>query len=112
MAQFNVASKRCPLCNSVAVEKADDNISFKRRASHRCTKCGAQLTTKMTNQVAWCVPAVAASIAVMWLTFPWLQHANIPSSVRAGLIGGIVGLGWWFSFYFLFRGIVFQPWEQ
>jgi hypothetical protein len=112
MAQFSTASKQCPLCNSVAVEKADDNISFKRRPSHRCTKCGAALTTKMTWEVAWCVPALGVSIATFSITFPWIQQSQMPGALQTVLMAGIGGLGASFAFQPLVRGIVFEPWKE
>ena len=112
MSEFNVVSKKCPVCGAAAVELIDNNISLKRRPRHHCTKCGAKLTTQMTLKALWCAPALGIAILAMWLTIPWLQHASLHPGLRTALIGGLGGLAVSFPFRVLSRAIVFRPWTQ
>ena len=109
MAQFNVLSKRCPLCREPSVEPIDGRLRFKP-PTHRCAKCGAQLKTTFTRSALLAVPVAIISLSVMYIAITWLQQSQaITGVVRAGLLGGIIVLAFSIPGNVALRGIVFCP---
>jgi len=109
MAEFNVLSRRCPLCREPSVEPIKGRLSF-RLPTHRCAKCGAELKTTFTRSALWSVPVGVVALSVMYITITWLQQSQaITGVVRAGLMGGIVALAFSIPANVALRGIVFCP---
>jgi hypothetical protein len=105
-------SKRCPLCGEVAVEKINDDISFKRRASHHCTAYGAKLTTAGTLQMLWTIPGAALSMGAAFFFVTWIKQNEVVTGAGfAALLGGTFGLAIAISNWFVWPGIVFRPWQ-
>lgn len=111
MSEFNVPSKKCPVCREVAVERLGGGLNAKG-ATHRCGKCGAQLKTSLTRSAIWSIPVAAISFTAMYFTFEWLQQAqSIAPVVRAGLAGLIGALAFSIPAKIVMRSIVLQPYK-
>jgi hypothetical protein len=111
MAQFNVLSKQCPVCQAEAVEQIDNHIRF-RPPTHRCSKCNAMLKTVATPETLWSVPVFALVIALFVASLQWLQAQDMSGLVRSALMGGLGALAFAVPFNVAMRGIVFRRFEQ
>jgi hypothetical protein len=109
MAEFNVLSRRCPLCREPSVEPIKGRLSF-GLPTHHCAKCGAELKTTFTLSALWSIPVSAIALSVMYIAITWLQQSQeITGVIRAGLMGGIVALSFSITANVALRGIVFCP---
>jgi hypothetical protein len=111
MSEFNVPSRKCPVCREAAVVRLGGGLNVKG-ATHRCGKCGAQLKTSLTRPALWGIPVAAVSFAGMYFAFDWLQQAqSIAPVVRAGLAGIIGALAFSIPAKIIMRNIVFQTYK-
>lgn len=109
MSEFNVPSRKCPVCREAAVERLGGGL---KGATHRCGKCGALLKTSLTGSALWGIPVAAISLAGMYFAFDWLQQAqSIAPIVRAGLAGLIGALAFSIPAKIIMRSIVFQTYK-
>lgn len=108
MAEFNVLSKRCPVCGNNAVGRMSDHLRFKG-PTHQCNKCGSELKAATTWRVLWGVPAGVLLLGAAYLFVTWLQQSNaITGVLRAALIGAAWGGAVACTGNIMLRGIVFR----
>jgi hypothetical protein len=102
--------QQCPACHGKSVRRIDGAWG-RRTPTHLCPDCGAGLCTVLTRRWLWSIPVLAGSLAVAYLSFAWLQQAQVLSGAAlAGAHGGLFAAAFAASAKAALNGIEYRIW--